>query len=243
MVSIVKKKSESIHVDMKGKSTPQTLENVVVEREAIEDLGFHLLCEEDSDENRSNNGPEAEHLSSVSQTSRARIWAVGCCTIWKAAIDEKGRSAIDVGNVNNALVERGVAAISDKAVIVRRVIVVIATANIVRAASAENISRLVTTARLIVEVVRLVIGVHPRAVQPDSGPDGESSSTSKESKRDNTTWACDAGAVGSCCTTTIVSATAVCRLGAASTHRCASDVGAWGSVSTGFLVRSPMRSV
>lgn len=178
---------------------------------------FSNLCEKDGDEYGSNGRPETHQLNNVPQASSARILPVGGRAIGKTTVDEDGPGSVDVGNVDNALVERVVAAVSNEAVVVRSVVVIVATADIIRAASAENVSRLIATAGLVVVVVWMVVGVHVRAVQPDAGPEREGG-TSEDGKWQDARGAPAAGAVGSRRTTSIISATAERWLRAAASN-------------------------
>lgn len=109
-----------------------------------------------------------------------------CRAIGKDTVDDKRVGAIDPGNGDEALVQPIVAAVSDQAVVVRSVVVVVASTHGVALAVAvdgeRGVGAIVVRIRLVAEAVRVVVmvsistiraGCQPNCRQEGEGGDGE----------------------------------------------------------------------
>ena len=130
----------------------------------------------------------------------------GCSTVGKGTVDEK-RSVRS--NVDDALVQAVIAAIADETVQVRGIIVVVASANGVLSAAADDVASLVLVGGLVMITVLVGIVVHVGAVQPETGPEGESTSDEDEGKDAGTTSTTSPVRSGS--TTAVVSTSTIGR--------------------------------
>jgi len=150
--------------------------------------------------------------------------AVGCCAIGQRAVDQNGIGAVDLGDVDNRLVERIVIPVADNIVHIRAVGVLVTAAWVVRIAGANDWLRLVLVGGVVVESVRVGIGVHVCAVEPESGPECNGPNTRTEEQRVNARFRLLARLVGDRRAASVVTSTTIGRAGSASASRLAADV-------------------
>lgn len=132
------------------------------------------LNQEDCGDDGGKHRPEAGCLGQGLQAAGGGgVFARDGGAVGEGAVDENCRGAVDLGDVDNRFVEGVVAAIADELVVVRGRVVVVASADSVAGAAANDIAGLVRPARRVVEAVRVIVVVHVRAVQPDAGPEGD----------------------------------------------------------------------
>lgn len=171
----------------------------------VERRSRRKLNEEDSRGNCGHGRPVAEGLNHAPHAKACGTVLLGDSgTIGEGSVDEDGDVSLVLGDGDDGLVEGLPAAVADELVVVSGIVVVVASANLVSAASAHDVADLILVARVVVEVVLVGVGVHVCAVQPDAGPEGEGAAYQDEGE-DAGAGASVSGSVGSDGTAGVVS--------------------------------------
>lgn len=172
------------------------------------------LDEEDGRSDCGHGGPVAEGLDHAPHAKACGTVLLGDGgAVGEGSVDEDGDVSLVLGDGDDGLVESLPAAVADELVIVGGIVVVVASANLVSAASANNVADFILVARVVVEVVLVGVGVHVCAIQPDAGPEGEGAAYQDEGE-DAGAGASVSGSVGSDGTAGVVSTAGEVGLGA-----------------------------
>lgn len=109
----------------------------------------------------------------------------GCRSVRQRAVDQDGVGSIDLGDGDDGLVEGTVSAITNDVGHISAVGVLVTAAGGVGVAATDDGLRLVQVGRAVVEGVRVGVGIQVRAVEPDTGPEGETRYTGTEKEGRN----------------------------------------------------------
>jgi hypothetical protein len=139
-----------------------------------------------------------------------------------------------LGDGDDGLVEGLPAAVADELVVVSGIAVVVAAADLVLAATADDVTDLIPVARVVVEVVLVRVGVHVCAVEPDAGPEGEGAADQDEGE-DASTGASISRSVGGDGAAGVVSTAGEVGLGAGATSRATAYIRSSGAANGGSL--------
>lgn len=136
----------------------------------------------------SDNGPPANGVEHGTKTlGRVGILGAtgGCRSVRQRAVDQDGVGSIDLGDRDDGLVEGTVSAIANDVGHISAVGVLVTAAGGVGVAATDDGLRLFLVGRAVVEGVRVGVGIHVRAVKPDTGPKGESRYTGTDEQGRN----------------------------------------------------------
>lgn len=180
----------------------------------VERRSRRKLDEEDGRGDCGHGRPVAEGLDHAPHAKACRTVLLGDGgAVGEGSVDEDGDVSLVLGDGDDGFVESLPAAVADELVVVSGIVVVVASANLVSAASTHDVADLILVARVVVEVVLVGVGVHVGAVQPDAGPEGEGAADQDEGE-DAGAGASVSGSVGSDGTTGVVSTAGEVGLGA-----------------------------
>lgn len=178
---------------------------------------METLDEKDGRGDCGHSGPVAEGLDHAPHAKACGTVLLGDSgAVGEGSIDEDGDVSLVLGDGDDGLVESLPAAVADELVVVGGIVVVVASANLVSAASANNVADFILVARVVVKVVLVGVGVHIGTVQPNAGPEGEGAAYQDEGE-DTGAGASVSGSVGSDGTTRVVSTAGEVGLGAGAT--------------------------
>lgn len=202
--------------------------------EYVREKNRQKLGEEDGRGDSGDGGPVAEGLDHASHAKACGAVLLGDGgAVGEGSVDEDGDVSLVLGDGDDGLVEGFPAAVANELVVVGCIVVVIATADLIPAATADDVADLILVARVVVEVVLVGVGVHVGTVQPDAWPEGEGAADQDEGQDAGGAWS--SGLVGGDGTAGVVSTAGEVGLGAGAASGATAYIRSSGAASEGLV--------